>query len=432
MTEADQRSREREARMKERFRRKSSHTSARYLRRMKELGGAPEELTPFLETLDQIYTGMESADIPADVPAVGTYCVMAPQELIYAAGARPVKLCSGSYTAFSVGDDEVPRDACPLVKAAEGFMSADTMPLYRDARMMVVPVTCDCKKKIAGMLSNKKEVVTLHVPVKKEDSDIELYMEELYFFMEKLEDLTGKRITYESLTAAMRMTGRAAYELSRFLFYKKQMPYLIRGTHSMAVMNAAAYMNAGVWADHLRALNWSLERRVRMGETVTKKQLPRIMITGSPIIFPNIKIPLLIEEMGGIVAADETCMGERGMSDPVVPTDDSFDGLIRALAVRAIRPCTCPTFADNKQRIYRIRQMIIDHQIEGVVYHVLRGCLVYDFEYRKTEEELDKLGIPVIRLETDYNEEDIEQLRIRIEAFIEMIKLRKVKEKHRA
>ena len=63
---------------------------------------------------------------------------------------------------------------------------------------------------------------------------------------------------------------------------------------------------------------------------------------------------------------------------------------------------------------------------------MLRGCLVYDFEYRKTEEELDQLGIPVIRLETDYNEEDIEQLRIRIEAFIEMIKLRKVKEKHRA
>ena len=158
MTEADQRLREREARMKERFQRKSSHTSARYLRRMKELGGAPEELTPFMETLDRIYTGMESTDIPADVPAVGTYCVMAPQELIYAAGAQPVKLCSGSYTAFSVGDGEVPRDACPLVKAAEGFMSADTMPLYRDARMMVVPVTCDCKKKIAGMLSNKKEV----------------------------------------------------------------------------------------------------------------------------------------------------------------------------------------------------------------------------------------------------------------------------------
>ena len=116
------------------------------------------------------------------------------------------------------------------------------------------------------------------------------------------------------------------------------------------------------------------------------------------------------------------------MSDPVVPVDDSFDGLIRSLAVRAIRPCSCPTFADNKQRIFRIRQMIRDYKIEGVIYHVLRGCLVYDFEYRKIEEDLGRLGIPVIRLETDYNEEDIEQLRIRIEAFIEMIKLQKTPE----
>ena len=111
---------------------------------------------------------------------------------------------------------------------------------------------------------------------------------------------------------------------------------------------------AGEWADQISEVNGILERRVRSKEPFTKRPLPRVMITGSPIIFPNIKIPLLIEEMGGVVAADETCMGERGMSDPVVPTDESFDGLIRALAVRAVRPCSCPTFADNKQRIYRM------------------------------------------------------------------------------
>ena len=419
---------EKEARMKERFDRKSSHTSARFLRKMKELSGAPEEIEPFFDTLDHIYTNMESPISFGNEPLVGTYCVMAPHELIYAAGARPVKLCSGSYTAFSIGDDKVARDACPLVKAVEGFQIMDTMPMYHDCKMMVVPITCDCKKKIAGMLSREREVVIMHVPTSKEDSDIEKYVDELYYFMERLEDLTGNKITYDSLTRAMRMTGGAAYELSRFLSLKKQMPYMLRGTHIMAMMNAYSYMSAGVWADHLKKLNACLERRVRLGEAFTKRSLPRIMITGSPIIFPNIKIPLLIEQMGGVVAADETCMGERGLSDPVIPTDENFDSLIRALAVRAIRPCSCPTFADNKQRIFRIRQMIKDYRIEGVVYHVLRGCLVYDFEYRQIEEDLGKLGIPVIRLETDYNEEDIEQLRIRIEAFVEMIKLQKVKE----
>lgn len=42
--------------------------------------------------------------------------------------------------------------------------------------------------------------------------------------------------------------------------------------------------------------------------------------------------------------------------------------------------------------------MIKDHQVQGVVYHVLRGCLVYDFEYQTLEDELGKLGVPVIRV----------------------------------
>jgi benzoyl-CoA reductase/2-hydroxyglutaryl-CoA dehydratase subunit BcrC/BadD/HgdB len=73
--------------------------------------------------------------------------------------------------------------------------------------------------------------------------------------------------------------------------------------------------------------------------------------------------------------------------------------------------------------------MIKDHQVEGVIYHVLRGCLVYDFEYQMLEEELGKLNVPIIRVESDYNEEDIEQLRIRIEAFIELIKLKDLQKK---
>lgn len=37
------------------------------------------------------------------------------------------------------------------------------------------------------------------------------------------------------------------------------------------------------------------------------------------------------------------------------------------------------------------------------------------------------MDIPIIRVESDYNEEDVEQLRIRIEAFIELIKLKELK-----
>ena len=80
---------------------------------------------------------------------------------------------------------------------------------------------------------------------------------------------------------------------------------------------------------------------------------------------------------------------------------------------------------DTDKRWYRIKQLIEKYKVDGVIYHVLRGCLVYDYEYLSLEKKLEELGVKVLRIETDYSEEDVEQLRIRLEAFIEVIKFSK-------
>lgn len=412
-----------EERRRQRFISKSSATAMKYLRKIDELPHKPEALTPFLDILKQVFVDMKGAIKPESIPSVGTYCVMVPQELIYAAGAMPVKLCGGSYTAFNIGDDIAPRDACPLVKAVMGFESIGTIPLYQECKMMAVPVTCDCKKKLAGYLGARRPTVTLHIPSGRDrDEDMEHYVRELYVFSQTLTKVTGVELSYERLSWACGITAQAQYELSRFIELRRKYPLAIKGTHYMAAINAISYTYITLWTRLARDLCDEIEQRIKNGEMASKENRPRILITGSPIIFPNFKLPLLIEEMGGVLVADETCMGERGAYDPPAIIDQSVDGIMRALANKSTRPCTCPTFVDNKRRLYRIRQMIEDYKVQGVIYHVLRGCLVYDYEYRAMEEELGKLGIPVIRVESDYNEEDIEQLRIRVEAFIELIK----------
>lgn len=408
----------------ERFKNKSAFVATKYLRRIEELSGRPETMTPFLNVLKKIHVNFESVASP-DKKTIGTYCMMVPQELIYAVGAENVKLCSGSFTAFSIGEDITPRDACPLIKAVAGMQDIGQLPPYSDCDLMVVPITCDCKKKLASMLAEQTRVHVMQVPfIRQSDELLELYLEELYNLLPVLEEVTGNQITMDSLLDGVEAVGRAQLQLSRFLHFRYEKTMLIRGTHAMAVMNALSYMPIDSWTDALEKLNNELEERKKNGTVITRKKQPRILLTGSPVVFPNIKIPLLIEEMGGALVADETCMGERFMYDPLAVSDQSFDGHLRAMATRSIRPCTCPTFLDSSTRIYRLKQMIKNSKAEGVVYHVLRGCLVYDFEYQLIEEEMGKLGIPIIRVETDYNEEDIEQLRIRIEAFVELIKLR--------
>ena len=415
-----------EERRRGRFINKNAAVSAKYLRKLQELSCMPEAMTPFIETLDEVLVKLEDIKTDDGIKTIGTYCVMVPQELVYAAGAVDVKLCSGSITAFGVGDDISPRDACPLVKAVAGFEDIKKLPLYENCSLMVVPITCDCKKKLASVLAESCNVYTMQVPSNpKKDTAIEEYVEQLKELITILEKATGNPITYDGLKAAINLIGEAQYEFTRFIKFKKSNRILIRGTHALAVVNAYSYMPADRWTKALRTLNDELEKREKEGFIITKKKQPRILLTGSPVVFPNIKIPMLIDEMGGSVVADETCMGDRFMYDPVVITDTSFDGLLHSLANRYLRPCSCPVFPDNEKRIYRLKQMIKDYKVEGVVYHVLRGCLVFDFEYQLVEKLMSELDIPIIRVETDYNEEDIEQLRIRIEAFMELIKMQK-------
>ena len=411
-------------RQRELFIRKSARVAASYLKRAKALSEMPDAAKPFFDVLENIYIKLTDIEKPEDMKSIGTLCVMVPAELVYAAGAMPVRLCSGSYTAYSIGDDYIPRDACPLVKAVMGFGKVRALPAFDNCSLLVAPVTCDCKKKLAGVIDTVKNTVPLHVPpLKKEDADTEVFLKELYRLIPILEEETGVHVTARSLAEGINMVGNAQYEMSEFLKYRRHDPALMSGTQVLSVMNAYSYMPVNMWAEQMHRLNGEMKQRLEQGRFVSRKNQPRILVTGSPIAFPNIKVPLLIEEMGGVFAADETCMGERGLYDPVSVIDPSFDGMMRALASRYTKPCTCPVFVDNSQRIYRIKQMIKEHKIQGVIYHVLRGCLVYDYEYQLMEEAMGKMDIPIIRVESDYNEEDVEQLRIRIEAFIELIKM---------
>ena len=385
----------------------------------------PEAAKPFFDVLENTYVKMQGVTDTEKRRCIGTLCVMVPPELIYAAGAMPVRLCSGSYTAYTIGDDVIPRDACPLVKAVMGFGQMKALPVFDNCSLLIAPVTCDCKKKLAGVMDSVKNTVPLHIPpLKKEDGDTEVFLRELYRLIPVLEKATGKKVTARSLAQGINLVGEAQYEMSEFLQYRKSNPALLHGTQIMAIMNAFAYMPVEAWTKQMHRLNGEMRVRLEQNVFVSRPSQPRILVTGSPIAFPNLKIPLLIEEMGGILAADETCMGERGLYDPVSVIGPGFDGMMRGLASRYTKPCTCPVFVDNSQRIYRIKQMIKEHQIQGIIYHVLRGCLVYDYEYQMMEEEMGKLDVPVIRVESDYNEEDVEQLRIRIEAFLELIKLK--------
>ena len=362
---------------------------------------------------------------------IGTYCLMVPEELIYAAGAIPVRLCGGNYEASCAGDELVPRDTCPVVKASIGFTSLNLISLYQMCDAVIVPTTCDAKRKMGEELSKFTEVWMLEVPhIKDSEGSRKQWLQQLYALKKNLEKFTGKRfvrgkIRHKALDASIKMIGSAQYQARRLYEIRKSSAPVIPGRDAMLAINAYGYDTAFGWTKAMAGLNDELEERCHKGQFICSDHTPRILIAGSPPIFPNWKIPSLIEEMGAVIVTDESCMGDRYLYDPIGFTEKSVMDMMVSIAARYIMPCVCPSFAPNEDRLFRLLQMAEEFSIDGIIYHVLKGCVIYDFELIRVEKIMKDKNIPVLRIETDYSPEDIEQLRTRVEAFVEMLGTRK-------
>ena len=60
--------------------------------------------------------------------------------------------------------------------------------------------------------------------------------------------------------------------------------------------------------------------------------------------------------------------------------------------------------------------------IQGAIFYVLKCCDARLIEFPHLRDRFRKeLGIPVLFLEGDYTSEGVEQMRGRVEAFVEMI-----------
>ena len=83
---------------------------------------------------------------------VGTFCTYTPRELIYAADAISVSLCSTSDETVPDAEKVLPKNLCPLVKSSYGFALTDKCPYMYFSDMIIGETTCDAKKKMYELL----------------------------------------------------------------------------------------------------------------------------------------------------------------------------------------------------------------------------------------------------------------------------------------
>jgi benzoyl-CoA reductase/2-hydroxyglutaryl-CoA dehydratase subunit BcrC/BadD/HgdB len=388
----------------------------------------PQGMAYFYDLFRRVYCQAEV--IERTGPLIGTTCIQAPEELIYAMGATPVRLCNGAYHYDQIGGDFMPAKSCSLVKALLGMLhSQDPVPRTGKLDLVVNLTTCDQKKKAGAMMAEMGyPVYDLELPPSKESEASRRYWQRsVRDFTLRLRRLTGKKLTRKNLRAAMARIGRAQAAFRTLHHLRKSNPALFLGKDAFLVTNAYFFDDIERWTEAVEKLNVELQQRRQEGFRAAQRKAPRILFTGSPPIFPNLKLPLLIEEAGGVVVADETCSANRMLYDMTAVDEWMVGDMVDSLADKYLKPCTCPIFTNNIDRHRRLLELAASFNVDGVVYQAFAGCQVYEMEQNSIAEVLKANAISMLYVETDYSADDMGQLSTRIEAFLESIKTRKRK-----
>ena len=356
-------------------------------------------------------------------PLVGTFCIFVPEEIVLAAGGACYGLCGGAQFPIPEAETQLPRNICPLVKSAYGFKLQKTCPYTQIADVIYGETTCEAKKKTWELLGKLHKVHVMHIPHMKGKEELELWLREMEAFKGRVEELSKGEVDFHSLKRAIEIVNAKRDAMKRLddLRYRNGV-IPIAGMDALLVNQISFYDDPIRFTQKVNELCDELEERIEKGFSIFPKDTPKILVSGSPMAPPNWKLHSIIEESGAAVVGEEACIGHRYFRDKV-KTDGckTTSDLLKSLLDRYSK-IDCACFTPNEERIENLINLCRKKEVDGVIYYTLSFCHTYNVEYRKVHDALKSEGIPVFKIETDYSTEDTEQIRTRVEAFLEELR----------
>ena len=351
----------------------------------------------------------------------GTFCLYVPDEIVIACGGAVTGLCGGSQFWVPEGEKVLPTDTCPLIKASLGAHFGHTCPYFAVSDIYVGETTCDGKKKAYEILGADKETYVMDVPQMKRPQDVDKWADEIAAFGKKVEEVTGKELTVENLNEAIHIVNEKRKALARVYEARKATNCIpISGKDALLMIQIAFFDDPVRCAEMANKLADELEQRVADGVSVFPEGTKRILITGTPMAVPNWKLHHVVETSGAAVVCEEMCTGTRYFENLVDETQTTLEGQFHALSERYMKN-NCACFTPNPGRVDDIVRLAKEYQVDGVIDANLKFCTLYNTEKPAVEKALEAEGIPCLGLETDYADNDTEQLRTRVGAFVEML-----------
>lgn len=343
--------------------------------------------------------------------AVGYLCSYVPEEIIHAAGFAPVRIVPAAGPSPRA-DAHLQSYTCSLAKGClERTLTGELS--FLDG--VAFAHTCDTMQCLADVwreaeqAAGKPRWVGWAVqPVNLTSPRAPAYLvAELRRFAASLGAIGGAPVSDESLRASISLYNANRRLLAGLNAGHAMAPAAAR----WAVTNAAQFMPPDEFARLGPDAGAALRDDPRLSHATP------LVLSGATLDDPNLLT--LIEEVGGRVAADDLCNGERYYDTPVAENGDPWVALAGRYLHRT--PCPCKHVGLNARQDHLL-SLVRQHGARGVIFLLKKFCEPHAWDYPPLAAALEKTGVPHLLVETEAST-PLGMVRTRIEAFLEMLGL---------
>jgi benzoyl-CoA reductase/2-hydroxyglutaryl-CoA dehydratase subunit BcrC/BadD/HgdB len=333
------------------------------------------------------------------VKTVGYIGRFVPEELIYASGALPYLLCRGGQP--EPPDAVIPymlRFMSPYSRSQIGYHLLGIDPVVPMLDLIVAQCS-DChESRLADLFEYfKLPTARLGVPPDWEKSlSYDYYYKGLTQLRQKLEGLTGNKISDEKLKEATDSINKIRDLLRRIDLLRRKQPPPIGGYDFIRLNHYSFYCDLEKLPPKLNDLYEQLQK----GKSPFPEGTPRLLLAGHVVGVGDYAVPKLIEDSGGVVVAEFLDEGMRHCAWNVKTNGD----LIRNLAETYYLERTPPSIFQPawEERGEFIKKLIRDFNIDGVILYKLAFEEIYDIESSILSKVMDEMNFPLLKLESSY------------------------------
>jgi benzoyl-CoA reductase/2-hydroxyglutaryl-CoA dehydratase subunit BcrC/BadD/HgdB len=346
---------------------------------------------------------------------IGWYNPYVPEEIIHAAGMLP----------FEVTGDNEPVQ----MQGAEAHMYSNSCSKIRTCWQMrldgkydfldgyVSTHMCDQDMRLFEVWSYYKKLPfmeLIYAPRKRTEEAVQLYLKDLEGFRDRLSQYLICRIPDQRVAESIKLYNRGRELMQQLYELRKRDRPPLTGAEAVEVSKAAARMPRERFNELMEQL---LAEIKRTGREIKKSR--RLMLIGNDL--HNTTQIEALESADAVVVVDEMDVGLRRASGQVDTQLPPMEALARYYVMG--RPVDKHTW-NSDQRLELIGMLAEQYKVDGVVSQAVRFCTYLGWDKFDLKKQLQERGIPILELDLEYGHPGGAQMKIRAEAFMEMLETR--------